>query len=116
MSQPPFGHKILGIRMLSHALRLLAQSELRIFVSESYSLELLFILNDTDAPYSVKQLYDAIYAPKPSKQTFDLFVRRLITLGYLTAVDAPDGKTKRILLAEKTRTFLEELRISYVFQ
>ena len=99
-----------------HDLRMLAQSELRVFVSESYSLELLFLLNDGDAPYGVKQLYDAIYTPKPSKQTFDLFMRRLVTLGYLTAVNAPDGKTKRIVLAEKTRTFLEELRLFCVLQ
>lgn len=91
------------------SLRLIAQSELRIFLSEGYSLELLYILKTAAHPYSITQLYDAIIGPKPRKQTFDVFVRRLITLGFLTARDSNDRRQKGMTLSDLTLSLLDEI-------
>ena len=95
--------------MLLTSLKKIAQSELKIFLSYGYSLELLFILKDMHMVVSITNLYDLIDAPKPKKATFDSFIRRLNAKGCLEFIETHDKRTKGIRLSENVQKLLNEL-------
>ena len=90
-------------------LRKIAKSELNIFLSTSYSLELLYIFKNMNLIPSIVILYDLIEAPKPKKATFDAFIKRLIARGWIEMVEGSDRRAKGLRLSDKAQSLLNEL-------
>jgi DNA-binding MarR family transcriptional regulator len=92
------------------SLRKIAKSELRIFLNTSYSLEILYIFEEMHFIPSIINLYDLIETPKPKKATFDAFIKRLITKGWIELVEGSDRRAKGLRLSNKAKSLMNELK------
>ena len=97
--------------MLLDAVRKLSQSELRIFLTHGYAVELLWYLRNKGNVGSLIEIYESLHSPKPRKQSFDAFISRLVTLGFLEASEGEDKRKKSIGLSKKTLSVLHELNM-----
>jgi DNA-binding MarR family transcriptional regulator len=91
------------------SLRKIAKSELSIFLSTSYSLEVLCLFESMHFIPSFVNLFDQIESPKPKKATFDAFIRRLIAKGWIELVESNDRRAKGLRLSDKAQSLLNEL-------
>ena len=55
----------------------LSNSNLRPFLSTSYSLELYFRLSEAKNGRGIEELYNSLCSPKPKQQSFDRFIKLL---------------------------------------
>jgi hypothetical protein len=76
----------------------LANSNLRPFVSTSYSLELYFRLSEAKNGRGVEELYDSLCSPKPKQQAFARFIKLLADKGLIEITIGSDKRTKNINL------------------
>lgn len=97
--------------MLLESVRKLSESQLRIFLTHGYSLELLWLLKNQENVGSLIEVYEALHSPKPRKQSFDAFIARLVTLGFLDASEGTDKRKKSIAISKKTLAILDELAV-----
>ena len=97
--------------MLLDAVRKLSQSELRIFLTHGYAVELLWYLRNKGNVGSLMEIYESLHSPKPRKQSFDAFIARLVTLGFLDASEGTDKRKKSIAISKKTLAILDELAV-----
>lgn len=77
-------------------------SNLRIFCSTSYSIELFYILlsNAVDE-LSIDEIFNSLTLPKPKKSSVDSFIKILIAKDYVNKVQNKD-KRKTLVLTEKS--------------
>jgi hypothetical protein len=78
----------------------ISQSNLKIFLRESYSLELLFRIDANVSDFGIEEIYDSIISCKPKKATFDRYIKQLILEGYLI-VKVPKDRRKRTMELSK---------------
>ena len=72
-------------------LKIFANSKLRLFCNESYSIELFFILlSNNKSKFGVDEIYNIISLPKPNKATFDTYIKFLICRSYVTSLQNND--------------------------
>ena len=90
-------------------MRKIAKSELSIFLSTSYSLEILYLFQSMHVIPSIVNLFDLIESPKPKKATFDAFIKRLIAKGWIELVEGSDRRAKGLRLSDKAQSLLNEL-------
>ena len=88
--------------------RSLATSPLRSFLSKSYSLELLLMLEAEDVD-SILDAYDSLKSPKPKKAAFDDFIRRQIANGFIELEESGDKRKKKLVLSAAVRTMLSDM-------
>lgn len=77
----------------------LAKSELRPFLSKSYSLELYLILKNADNAKGIEELYNSLKSPKPTQQSFDRFIKLLADKKLIEINSGKDKRTKNINLS-----------------
>ena len=65
-------------------LEILLNSELKIFFSKSYSLELLFVLHKNKKHQKgIHEIYETICSPKPRQPSFDSFIQLLVLKNFI---------------------------------
>ena len=84
--------------------RSLSSSSLRIFLSNGYSLELLFILfyNQTNKNHmGMDDIYSSLVSIKPKRSTFDKFIKRLIENNIVQKTNLLDKRKVGLILSIK---------------
>jgi len=76
----------------------LSNSNLRPFLSTSYSLELYFRLSEAKNGSGIEELYNSLCSPKPKQQSFDRFIKILDDKGLIEITIGSDKRTKNINL------------------
>ena len=80
-------------------LEILLNSELKIFFSKSYSLELLFRLHENKTHQKgIHEIYETICSPKPKQPSFDSFIQLLVLKGFVVLITNKDKRKKSIQL------------------
>ena len=92
-------------------IRIIASSQLKIFLSNGYSLELLFFLARDDGRYSISETYALLVSPKPQKPSFDKFIQRLLAANSIHTTTAPDKRKKSLSLSNETKACMATLKI-----
>ena len=92
-------------------IRVIANSQLKIFLSNGYSLELLFFLARDDGRYSISETYALLVSPKPQKPSFDKFIQRLLAANFIHTTTAPDKRKKSLSLSNETKACMATLKI-----
>ena len=84
-------------------LKAFGNSQLRIFCSTSYSIELFYILlsNAVDE-LSIDEIFNSLTLPKPKKSSVDSFIKVLIAKDYVKNVQNKDKRKKTLVLTEKS--------------
>ena len=76
----------------------LAKSNLRPFLSTSYSLELYLILEEAENGKGVEEVFNSLNSPKPKQQSFDRFIKLLADKKLIELTVGQDKRTKIINL------------------
>lgn len=92
-------------------IRIIASSQLKIFLSNGYSLELLFFLARNNGRYSISETYSLIVSPNPQKPSFDIFIRRLLAANVIHTATAPDKRKKSLSLSDETKACMATLKL-----
>ena len=92
-------------------IRVIANSQLKIFLSNGYSLELLFFLARDDGRYSISETYALLVSPKPQKPSFDKFIQRLLAANFIHTATGPDKRKKSLSLSDETKACMATLKI-----
>jgi DNA-binding PadR family transcriptional regulator len=90
-----------------------SNSPLRIFLSTSYSLEILLVLAEVDTYQGLENLYNSLSSPKPKQPSFDVFIKRLLSEGWIVIEVGKDKRTKVISLSDKAWEVLQNLKIEF---
>ena len=84
-------------------LKAFGNSQLRIFCTQSYSIELFYILlSNKKNNFGVDEIFNKISLPKPKKSTFDAFMKFLIAKGFVESLQNKDKRKKTLVLTEKS--------------
>ena len=94
-------------------IRIIASSQLKIFLSNGYSLELLFFLARDDGRYSISETYALLVSPKPQKPSFDKFIQRLLAANVIHTTTGPDKRKKSLSLSDETTACMATLKLDY---
>jgi len=81
-----------------------SSSSLKIFLSNGYSLELLFIIVDNQNQkknMGMDDIYFSIVSAKPKRSTFDKFIKRLIETNVLCKTNLFDKRKVGLALSEE---------------
>jgi len=87
----------------------ISNSNLKIFLSESYSLELLFRIDANVTDLGIEEIYESIISCKPKKATFDRYIKRLVTENYLIVKVPKDRRKRTMALSQDVKTSFEEI-------
>jgi len=98
--------------MMYEVIRIIASSQLRIFLSNGYSLELLFFLARNNGRYSISETYALLVSPKPQKPSFDKLIQRLLAVNSIHTTTAPDKRKKSLSLSDETKACMTTLKIN----
>lgn len=93
--------------MLKNILHL-AKSPLRLFLSNSYSLELLFILKKNKISTGIEASYELLVSPKPRLRAFNEFIRELLAAGLIVLEVGSDKRKKNIMLSDYSKKELKK--------
>ena len=84
-------------------LKAFGNSQLRIFCSTSYSIELFYtLLSNAVDELSIDELFNSLTLPKPKKSSVDSFIKVLIAKDYVKNVQNKDKRKKTLVLTEKS--------------
>jgi len=84
-------------------LKTLGNSQLRIFCTQSYSIELFYILlSNKKNNFGVDEIFNNLSLPKPKKSTVDSFIKFLITKGFVESLQNNDKRKKTLILSNKS--------------
>ena len=97
---------------MNEIIRIIASSQLKIFLSNGYSLELLFLLARDDGHYSISETYALLVSPKPQKPSFDKFIQRLLAANVIHTKTGPDKRKKSLSLSDETKACMATLKIN----
>ena len=78
----------------------LSNSNLRPFLSTSYSLELYLRLSEAKNGRGIEELYNSLCSPKPKQQSFDRFIKLLKDRKLIDITVGRDKRTKIINLKD----------------
>ena len=93
-------------------LKTFANSKLRLFCNESYSIELFFILfSNNKSKFGVDEIYNKITLPKPKKSTVDGFIKFLVVKGFVEIIQNKDKRKKTLVLTKKSIFEYEKLKL-----
>ena len=95
-------------------IRIIASSQLKIFLSNGYSLELLFFLAHNNSHYSISETYALLVSPKPQKPSFDKFIQRLLAANVIHTATGSDKRKKSLSLSDETKACMVKLKIPTV--
>ena len=78
----------------------LSRSEHRLFLSNSYSLELFLRLKESRNGAGIEELYNSLQSSKPKQQSFDRFIKVLHAKGLIEITIGSDKRKRNINLKE----------------
>jgi len=91
-------------------LRILLNSQLKIFFSKSYSLELMFLLHENKRHQKgIFEIYETICSPKPKQPSFDNFIQLLVLKNFVYLSTNKDKRKKTIQLRKEWSDLLTAL-------
>ena len=85
----------------------LSKTNLKIFLSQTYSIELLYILRDNNFnKKGIEEIYISLLSPKPKQASFNNFIQRLNSKGFLTQLKDNDNRKKVYILSYNTNSLI----------
>jgi hypothetical protein len=87
----------------------ISKTKLKIFLSESYSLELLFRIERNKEAFGKEEIYESIISFKPKKGSFDRYINRLISENHVILKVASDKRKRVMVLTDDSQQLFDEL-------
>ena len=85
----------------------LSKTNLKIFLSQTYSIELLYMLRDNNfKKKGIEDIYISLLSPKPKQASFNNFIQRLNSKGFLTQLKDNDNRKKVYILSYNTNSLI----------
>jgi len=85
----------------------LSKTNLKIFLSQTYSIELLYKLRDNNFnKKGIEEIYISLLSPKPKQASFNNFIQRLNSKGFLTQLKDNDNRKKVYILSYNTNSLI----------
>jgi len=85
----------------------LSKTNLKIFLSQTYSIELLYMLRDNNFnKKGIEEIYISLLSPKPKQASFNNFIQRLNSKGFITQLKDNDNRKKVYILSYNTNSLI----------
>jgi len=85
----------------------LSKTNLKIFLSQTYSIELLYTLRDNNFnKKGIEEIYISLLSPKPKQASFNNFIQRLNSKGFITQLKDNDNRKKVYILSYNTNSLI----------